>query len=381
MAEEPRARGLQAVEQSREARSKMKWPSPKFWGYAGIILAISAIIYWKRQQGEFESARQALMAKQRAVAVELGPRWNPMREKIEAWTMELAKAPGPEVVDTETLKKWDFREKAGVYLRLRVEDAKTVESIRKNARDSLRDAFTSCMVRVNNPNPLAGAECKKTRDCPAGEFCNEMNRCSRPAQPFNLRVAYRTLHVLSDEWVRDVQDAGTDLRFRLLSASFEDAIRDDIPLAVEVLTRAQYFMLVLDEAPEGTEAPKATETATATEALQAVPHMARVGVWSLNDGKLLLRVRREASGQLLGAPPAVDTDVLEARQRQANSCALALAVRTAMGDMDAMPAPPGGVEAPAATAGTGAPAATAQPSAQPTSQPASQPTSQPTAKP
>lgn len=378
MADEPRGRGLQAVDQAREARSKMSWPSPKFWGYAGLILAISAIIYWKRQQGEFESARQTLMAKQRAVALELGPRWNPMRDRIEAWTMELAREPGSEVVNAETLGKWDFREKGGVYLRLRVDDAKSVEAIRKNAKDSLRDAFTSCMVRFNNPNPLAGPECKKTRDCPAGDFCNEMNRCSRPAQPFNLRVAYRTLHVLSDDWVRDVQDAGTDLRFRLLSASFEDTTRDDIPLAVEFLTRAQYFLLVLDEAPEGAEAPKATESATAMEALQAVPHMARVGVWNMADGKLLLRVRREASGQLLGAPPAVDPEVLDARQRQANSCALALAVRTAMGDADAAPAPPPGVEAPAAT-GTAAP--TAQPTATPTATPTAKATAAPTAKP
>lgn len=377
MADEPRGRGLQAIEQAREARSKISWPSPKFWGYAGIILAISAIIYWKRLQGELESSRQALMAKQRAVGVELGPRWFPMRDKIEAWTMDLAKAPGPELVDAETLKKWDFREKGGVYLRLRVDDAKAVEAIRKNAKDSLRDAFTACMMRVNNPNPLAGGECKKTRDCQAGEFCNEMNRCSRPAQPFNLRVAYRTLHVLSDEWVREVQDSNTELRFRLLSASFEDMTRDDIPLAVEFLTRAQYFMVVLDEAPEGAEAPKATESATAMEALQAVPHYARVAVWNLADGKPVLRVRREASGQLLGAPPAVDPDVLDARQRQANSCALALAVRTAMGDSDAAPAPP-----PSPTASpdaTGSPTSTPTSTAAPTATPTS--TAAPTSKP
>jgi hypothetical protein len=339
MADEPRPRGLPSIEESREGRRKLRWPSAKFWGYAGIILAVSAIIYWKRVQGQIESTRQGLMARQRAVAAELGPRWFPMRDKIEGWTMDLAKDPGAEVVDKATLSAWNFREKPGLYLRLRVEEATSVEAIRKNAKESLRDAFTACLMLVPNPNPLAGAECKRTRDCPSGEFCNELNRCSRPAQPYNLRVAYKTMYVLSDEWVREVQDAGTELRTRLLLGTFEDIVRDDIPLAAELLTRAQYFLLVLDETPQGA-APKAEVGVTAAEALQAMSHNARVAVWNLADGKLVLRVRREASGQLLGVPPAVEDDVMAARQRQANSCALALAVRQAMGDSAAAAVPP-----------------------------------------
>lgn len=332
MSDEPRGRGLPSIEQARQGQGKLRWPSAKFWGYAGLILAVSAIFYWKRSQAQIESTRQGLMARQRAVAVELGPRWLPMRDKIEAWTLELAKDAGAEVVNQDALKAWDFRDKAGIYLRMRAADATSSEAIRKAAKDSLRDAFTSCLMRVSNPNPLAGGECKRTHDCPNGEFCNEVNRCSRPAQPFNLRVAYRTMYVLSDEWVREVQDAGTELRMRLLDESFKDTVRDDIPLAAEVLTRAQYFLLVLDEAPKGADEAKAEAGVSAAEAIQGVAHPARVGVWSLADGKLILRVRREAGGQLLGAPPAVEPDVMAARQRQANSCSLALAVREAIGD-------------------------------------------------
>lgn len=300
------------------------------FGYGAIIVAIILIFQWKWSQGEMESARQALMARQRAVAVELGPRWTPMRDKIEKWTLDLAKEAGPEVIDKSALADpqhpWDFREKAGLYLRMRAADVTSAEDIRKKARDSLRDAFTACLMRVSNPNPLAGKECLKTRECPSGEFCNENDHCSRPAQPFNLRVAYRTLFVLSDEWVRDVQDANSDIRLRLLTTSFDDTTKDDLPLAADLLARAQYFMLVLDEDPaEKLEKPT-------LEAIEATTHQARIGVWRLSDDKLVLRVRREAAGQLLGATPAVDVDVMDARQRQANSCALALAVREAMGD-------------------------------------------------
>lgn len=327
----PRERGLPSVYKAREARSKMRWPPVKFWGYTALVLAVSAILHWKWSQGQIESARQKLMARQRAVAVELGPRWLPMRERVEGWTLELSQSAGAELVDREALKAWNFRELAGIYLRLRVDEATGVDAVRKNAQQSLRDAFTACLLRVPNPNPLAGAECKRTRDCPAGEYCNEAERCSRPAQPFNLRVAYRTMHVLSDEWVRDAQDASSELRLRLLESSFEDTMRDDVPLAAELLTRAQYYLLVLDEPAEG---------ATTTEALLAVPHMARVGVWRLSDGKPILRVRREASGNFIGGTPSVEGGVLEARQRQANSCALALAVREAMGDTTAAVAEP-----------------------------------------
>ncbi|WP_234023757.1 hypothetical protein [Sorangium cellulosum] len=309
----------------------MRWPPAKFWGYTAVVLAVSAILHWKWSQGQIESARQKLMARQRAVAVELGPRWFPMRERVEGWTLELSRSAGAELVDREALKAWDFRDLAGIYLRLRVDEATSVDALRKNAQQSLKDAFTSCLLRAPNPNPLAGAECKRTRDCPAGEHCNENERCSRPAQPFNLRVAYRTMQVLSDEWVRDTQDASSELRLRLLESSFDDTMRDDVPLAAELLTRAQYYLLVLDEPAEG---------AATTEALLATPHTARIGVWRLSDGKPILRIRREASGSLIGGTPTVESNVLEARQRQANSCALALAVREAMGDTSAAVTPP-----------------------------------------
>lgn len=353
--EPPRERGLPSVQKAREARGKIRWPPAKFWGYTAIILAITGILQWKWSQGKVDSARQALLAKQRAVVATLGPKWDPLRERVERWTIDLASAPGAEVIDREALKDWDFRTLAGIYLRLRVEDASSADLLRKNAKESLRDAFTACLMRVPNPNPLAGAECKRSRDCPAGEFCNEVDRCSRPAQPFNLRVAYKTLQILSDAWVRDVQEASTELRLRLLQASFDDATQDDLRLASDLLTQAKYYLVVLDEPVPG---------AATADALLAVPHAARVALWRLSDDKPVLRIRREAGGQLIGGTPSVDPATMEARARQANSCALALAVREAMGDARAAGAPapdPSAPEVPepAASASSGPPISTA----------------------
>jgi hypothetical protein len=340
---EPPRRGLPSIQQARHDRAsgKTRFPSVKFWGYAALVFVIGAILRWKWAQGAMESDRQKLMAMQRDVAQsELGKRWTPFRDKVERWTMDLAKESGAELIDADALKSWDFRDRAGVYLRLRVEEAQSIPTIRSGARNSLRDGFTACLMRVPNPSAMAGRECKRTRDCPTGEFCNEADHCSQAAQPFNLRVAYRTMYILSDEWLREVQDADSDLRIRAFVGGFDDIIRDDLPLAAELLQRAQYFLLVLDESPPGAEPPAPDAGTAANEALQALSHNARVGVWRMSDEKLILRVRREAGGQLLGALPAVDADVMAARQRQANSCALALAVRQAMGDTAAASVPP-----------------------------------------
>jgi hypothetical protein len=346
-----RNRGLPSIQEARDARSegRTRWPSTKFWGYAALILAVSFILHWKWTDSEVERGRQKVLADQRGVAAELGPRWLPMRDRIEKWTTALASpaGAGPDVIDREALAKWDFRPRPGIYLRLRVEDAATPEALRTNARSSLRDGFTACLMRAPNTSATAGKECKRTRECPAHEFCNEQDHCSRPAQPFNLRVAYRTMHILTDEWVRDVQSVDSELRLRLFQKSFEDAIRDDMPLAAEFLTQAQYYLVVLDETPPGMAAPAAAPVvdggaplATWSEAVQGVAHHSRVGVFRLSDDKMVLRVRRDAGGELLGAAPAVDPEVLAARQRQANSCALALAVREAMGDTTAAAVPP-----------------------------------------
>jgi hypothetical protein len=332
MADESRKRGLPAVEQARELRERGgRMPPPKFWAWAGLIIAVSAIIYWKMAQGRVESDKSALLARQRAVMAELGPRWFPLRDRVERWTVELAKDPGTEVVDKDLLKAWDFRDKPGIYLRLDVDQATSPEAIRKAANDSLRDGFTACLVRADNKNQLSGKECKRTRDCAVGEICNELDRCAPPAQPYNLRVAYRSMRVLSEEWVREAQDASGDLTVRALQAFFEDTVHDDIPVAVDLLSRGQYFMLVLDESVPDLQVP---DGGTRSDALRAVPHPSRIGIWRLSDNKLVLRIRRSPEAVLEAAGMPTEERVIAAQRRQAQSCALAMAVRQAMGDPD-----------------------------------------------
>ena len=332
-AADERPRGLPSLAQSKQDRAdgKVRYPSTKFWGWAGIVLAVSAIVHWKRSQAELESTRSTLLAKQRTVVAELGPRWLPLREKVEAWTIDLAKQPGSEVVEKEILASWKFLDKPGIYLRLDVDQATTSDSLRQAANASLRDGFTACLFRAQNTNQLSGKECKRTRECAMGEMCNELDRCAPPAQPYNLRVAYRSLRVMSDDWIRDVQEASGDLKLRTFIEFFEDTVKDDLPVVIPLLEKAQYFALVLDEPVENLNVPQGSSK---SEALRSVPHPSRVGIWRLSDGKLVVRLRRTADVDLKQSGMPLDDRVMAAQKRQALSCALAGSVREAMGDTD-----------------------------------------------
>ncbi len=325
--EQPRQRGLQAVEQDKIARKGFPKIPPRFWLWVLSVLAVWAIIYWKYTQGQLESWRARIMARQRAVAAELGPRFTPLRDLIESWVVEASGAYPGDFVDPEAPKS-DFRSRPGVYLRLFIDDARTVDSIRKASIDSLRDGFTSCLTRANNPDPYAGPACRFNHECPTGQHCNEVSHCAIPAQPYNLRVAYRATRVLSEEWVREVREAGNDMRLRLLERDMDVAVHDDIPVAIDLIVRAQYFLLVLDEpAAAGVQVP---EAGTQSEALQTVEHPTRVFAYDIKHHKPLLRMRDAVVADI--GTPTTDPKTAAAVRRQANNCALALSVRKMLGD-------------------------------------------------
>jgi hypothetical protein len=339
------SRGLPSIDEARRSRSKIHWMPPKFWAWTAVILGASFIVWWKKEEGDIQSMRNDLLARQRAVVAELGPRWFPLRDKIEAWTGECARGKD-EVIDRVALRAWDFRAMPGIYLRLAQREAETAERIRAAAVQSLHDAFTSCLLVAPNPNPLAGPKCKSNKDCPQKQQCNEFEHCQDYAQPYNLRLGYKTMWPLSTEWVDDVQAIDRKLTMRGAVATFEDWNTYDLPVAVDLLTTAKYFLVVADEPapgePEPAPAPAASAAAPdagVSNAIPSGPHFARICAWRLDDDRRVLSIRREAAGRLMGSGASADATSLEAQRRQANACALALSVRAAMGEDSAARAP------------------------------------------
>ena len=330
--EQSRIRGLVAIEESRQGRKQGRLPAipPRFILWTLTVIVAWSIYYWRKTQGEIESQKASLFARQRGIVTELGGKFDPLRQRIEEWTMKEAGEYAGEVAATE-LGKWDFATQPGIYLRLRLSDATTVPSMRKAAQSSLRDAFTACLFREPNADPASGPPCKASHDCAPGTFCNELDHCMPPAQPYNMRAAYHGTRVLGEDWTVRLRTAGDDMTMRLLEREFDSAVKDDIPLVIDLLTRAQFFLLVLDEEPR--DAPAGGKPTL--EVVQALPHAARVTLFGLRPGmdRVLLRVRRDIDGRFIpaGESAPTDPDIVAAQQRQVNSCQLALYVREVLG--------------------------------------------------
>jgi hypothetical protein len=340
---ESRERGLPSLNQARADRrrlvasgkARIYGGSPQFWLWTALGLATFAVLYWKFAQGQLESQKSAVMAKQRAVTQALGPKIIPFRDEVERWVLELATAPPPRFV-AEGTSLDVITTSPGAYLRLRLPNAKDVPSLRKASARSSRDGFTSCLFVRREERE--GPPCTSPSECSGGLLCNDWSVCARPSQPYNLRLAYRTLRILSSEWTDELHQATTDLSVRAFELDLDAVTKNDVPVAIEVLSRAKYFTAVLDEdPPTGLPEPlphAANELAeTEEERVQRAAHPARVGIWDLRTRRPVLTLRTNAAGEFVpvGDRSQAEGRTLAAQQRQVNSCALALEVKEALG--------------------------------------------------
>jgi hypothetical protein len=310
-------RGLPAIARAREDRrsGRTRW-TMQAGIVAGACVLGGLLAHTLIQARDVRADRQTLLSKQRAVAATLGAEWTPLRDRLESDILEAAKAYAGDRVEPEA-RKGDFRSQPGLYLRMRVADAVDPAAIRKVAADAKKDAFAGCLLREPNDRGARG-------EADAGAFAE---------QPWNLGQAYTATRILTDEWLQSLKDADDDLRMRVFKDQYEKAVALEIPFAIEIVKRASFFLLVLDEdTPEA--APLAAEDAgrTPEEALQLVLHPARVMLFQLADGKPILRLRRSADARVVPAGERMITDpeIRDAMQRQANNCALARAVETAL---------------------------------------------------
>jgi len=321
---------------------------PKLFGFGLLVLVVGGFLYFRKAQAELAEQRGRIMAKQRAIAAELGPRLLPLRDRVETAARELASGDASRFVQPGV----DFHQLfglPGLYLRALRADASNLDALRKAAQESLRDGFTACILRDERARPQAtGKPCRESNACEAGELCSEYGVCARPSSPFNTRLLYRALGVLSDRWTAEVEAAGTDLALVAYERGLDSVTEVDIPVAIDVYQRSKYVVVVLDEPPEGGLPPKVDKDQPETDLERTLraPHLARVGIWSLPEGKLLARLRAPAAGSLrdVGQRTIMSASTEAARARQANSCGLALEVRAQL--LPAVEGPEPGAAAP-----------------------------------
>ena len=319
--------GLKAVTDAREDRARKK--IPRVSGTTWLVLAgavlLTIVVAWLVSDSKVGAAREALLAQQRAAVETVGKEWYPLRDRLEGLTLDAARGEYKGDLVTEEARKWDFRAVPGLYLRVRLADAKDVKTLREHAREALKDQFVVSLLREPLPERLAQGEGND-----AGVF--------GPDQPWNLRQAYASTRVLTPEWADEVKSSTDSLRLRVFEQQYEKAKRDEIPLAIDIVKRAQFYLLVLDE-----DVPEARELvdggAITEEALQQVAHPTRVYVFNLASSAEIVRLRRsvEAGFVFAGERPVADPEVRAAMKRQVNNHALAQEVWAAMRDGGAKP--------------------------------------------
>ncbi len=310
-----KGRGLPALARSREDRAsgRSRWTATAGL-LAGAVIVAGLVTHHVVSGRELDSDRQALLAKQRAVAVTLGPEWFPLRDRLEGDVLGAAKGYEGDHVDAQA-RRGEFRTQPGLYLRMRLAEAKDAASVRAVAADARKDAFAACLLREPNDRGARG-------ELDGGAFAE---------QPWNLGRAYAATRILTDDWVDDVKTTDEDLHLRILSREYDKAVTDEIPLAIDLVKRAQFFLLVLDE--DVPEAVKPADGGRLTEeALQLVPHPSRVHLFDLTSGKEILRVLRTGDARVIqaGERAVADEETHDAMQRQANNCALARRVDEAI---------------------------------------------------
>ena len=313
-------RGLPSIAHAREMRAKRG----ATWTTRGGLMAAAAVVlgfvvHMVVSGRELTAGKEALLAKQRAVAATLGAEWFSMRDRIEGDVSAAAQMAGgayPGDRIEPAARTGAFRTEPGLYLRIRVADAADVAKV---AADAKRDAFVACLLREPTPKAVTGAASHGAASDAVAE------------QPWNLGRAYAATRILADDWVRSVKDADEDMRLRLFNEQYDKAVRDEIPVAIDVVKRAQFFLLVLDEDVPAAKA-FADGGAITEEALQLVPHPAVVHLFDLKSNAEILRFRGTGDMRVVpaGERAVTDPETVDAMQRQANNCALANLVTAAL---------------------------------------------------
>ncbi|MDB4943406.1 MAG: hypothetical protein JWP97_2940 [Labilithrix sp.] len=314
---EKREIGLKAVHAARAERKRSKFGKidGRVWLVAGAAVVVTLVLAYLFNDRTLASEREEILTQQRAAVATVGAEWQPLRDRLEKITLGAAAKFDGDKVDFDAAKQ-DFRASPGLYLRLRVDEAKDLDSLRKHARESTKDAFAGCLLREPNA-ALARGEI----DAGAGGA----------EQPWNLHRAYKATQVLTPEWASDVKAADDKDKIRVFRQQYDKAKRDEIPVAIDIVKRAQFFLLVLDE-----DVPEARDLADGgaidEDAIQQVAHPVRVLIVNLRTGAEIARLRRtaEADVQFAGEHAIRDPETRAAIKRQVNNCALAEQVWAAL---------------------------------------------------
>jgi hypothetical protein len=300
-------------------------------------VSVALVWYFVRADRELRAERTRILRQLNGLKGSVQTDYGKLREQVEAWTVASATKPyAGDLVDRDA-RALNWRERPAIYLRLRVEEAKTLDAVHVNSKAVAIDSIASCLLRARSGGPW-----------PYGEVVTRME-------------------MLGVDFIKDVSSTTNDLRMRNLSFALDYWEKNDFPSVRDATKQAEYFVLALDEDPTTMPSSSAAFGATATpsQRIASVTHPIRLHVWRLLEGREILRVRRtpeanvvQVQGDVVG--PAAG---IELRRAQALGCSFSSEALEIIGDtklpsMTANALPEMAAPAPAASAsGSAAPSA------------------------
>lgn len=330
-------------------RSQIPW---KWVGLVFTLVAVALVVYFVRAERALREDRARILKRLSGLKGEVADDFRKMRDQVEKWTVGAATAPyAGDLIDRDA-RAIQWRERPAVYLRLRVEDAKTIDAVHANAKPVAVDSVAGCLLRAKAGGPW-----------PYGDLVTR-------------------IEMLGADYIKDVSSTTNDLRMRNLVFALDYYEKNDFPPLREGVKQAEYLVLVLDEDPAVIPPTSATygPNATPAQRIAAVPHPMRLHVFYLVEGREILRVRRtpdvgvvQVQGDVIGPAAGV-----ELRKAQALGCSFANEALDAMGgsglpSMAAGTLPPLSEPTPAASSSASASATPSASAAPPAPAPSASP--------
>lgn len=308
-----RKRGLPAVHTLRAARKTGRFgrTTVTLLIYGVAALAVVMVAYNWFSNRAIEDSRRQLAGEVKAARATVGAKWTLLRDELEALSLgENGAATYPGDLTDPDVHGWDFRDDPGFYVRIPLSDlagdpSHRAEDFRRSAQFSVHDGFTSCLLRAEaSKNPTNGI---------------------LSDQPWNLKTAYQAVRVLGDDWLHEVDVADSQLRLRAFAEQWQTARDDAIPRAIDMMTRATFYLLVYDEDVAEMAAITPLDGGVPGMAeLQIIPHPVRIQLVDLRKKKLLLRRRLtvDSSYRLAGESAQLGEGAERAVRRQVQNCQL-----------------------------------------------------------
>lgn len=218
----------------------------------GSFLVLSIGTMYVQDERDTERLRASVLKTHRQALGPIVARYEDTVGKVNGWALKAGQAQQVEQYVDPRLNLDALSKGQGLYLRLKAEDAGSLEGIVQGARAMGPDAITRCLG----------------------------------VTPVSARGLYENGAFLAAEWIEQAETAESLMKLRVVEEELRQRTERDLP-GVATALKSEWFLLVVEQGADRQQAP------------------VDAYLYDLKSNKLLLRDRVQAEGQLIAARIAV----------------------------------------------------------------------------